>query len=73
MLPIFPIFEGLLRTDLNFDAHITDPCVILTHTYFQSNRDSRRSFSASLTISIGSTVTIIIIIIINIRYGQIQF
>lgn len=36
------------RTDLNFDAHIRDLCVILTHTYFQSNRDSPRSFNASM-------------------------
>ena len=38
---------GLLCTDLNFDAQIWDPCIILTHTYLQSNQDSQRSFSAS--------------------------
>ena len=30
----------VLWTDLNFDALIREPCVILTHTYFQSNQDS---------------------------------
>ena len=38
----------LLRTDLNFDAQIRDPCVILMHTYFQSDWDSRWSFSISM-------------------------
>ena len=30
-----------------FYAQIRDPCVILTHTCYQSDRDSRRLFSAS--------------------------
>ena len=34
-----------LRTDLNVDTQIRDPCVILIHTYFQN---SRRLFSASM-------------------------
>ena len=36
---------GLLCTYLNFDARIWNPCITLTHTYFQSNRDSQWSFS----------------------------
>ena len=46
MLPIRTT-AGLLRTDLNFDAENRDLCIILTHTYFQSDRDSRRLFSTS--------------------------
>ena len=34
-----------LRTDLNVDTQIRDPCVILMHTYFQN---SRRLFSTSM-------------------------
>ena len=46
MLPIRTT-AGLLRTDLNFDAENRDLYIILTHTYFQSDRDSRRLFSTS--------------------------
>ena len=38
VLPIMHNYGSV--TDLNFDAQIRDPSIIMTHTYFQSNQDS---------------------------------